>query len=111
MKYYSEVLGKTYATEKECLTAEAEYQAEVERKKKAQEEARAKEVAKREQQAAERKQAAAEVDAAFKVLQDARTEYSKKLTAFCEKYGTYHTSLTTKDIDTIPSLFDIFRLF
>lgn len=107
MKYYSEVTRKTYDSEKDCLVAENEYKARVEKERKAQEEARAKELERKEQQAAERKQAAAEVDAAYKALQEARSTYSKALEKFCDKYGSYHTSLKVKDI---PTLFDFFDL-
>lgn len=109
MKYYSEILGRTFTTEKDCLTAEAEYEAKQAQARKEREAAQAKERAIKEQQAAERKQAAAEVDAAFKTLQKARSEYSQKLSDFCKKYGYYHQTLKQND-SVVPTLFDIFDL-
>ena len=98
MKYYSEVLNKTFDTEKECLKAEQEAAAA---KKKAELE----EKAKKEARAAR----AAEVEQALKDARTADMKADELLRAFVKDYGSYHTTL--KDADAyIPfnSIFDLF---
>lgn len=94
MKYYSEVVGKTYDTEKECLAAE-------QLALKAREE----EKTKKEKEAAERKNMANEVEAARKAMVEAQKLYRDKLEAFVKRYGSYHMSWT--DSKEIPTLFNL----
>ena len=105
VKIYSDKTGKFYESleaaeiaEQEVIKKEA--QALAEREKKNQEIK-----AKKDKEAAERKAMAAEVEAARKTLTEAQKVYREKLEAFCEKYHTYHTSLSANDV---PSLFDWF---
>ena len=83
MKYYSEILGKTFNSEKDCLAAEAEY-------KKSVEEARQK----KEALSKERKARATEVEDAFKEVVAAKEKYNKLLNDFCKDYGAFHFSWT-----------------
>lgn len=96
MKYFSEVLNKTFDTEKECLKAEQEAVAakkKIELEEKAKKEARA--------------ARAAEVDQALKDARTADKKADELLRAFVKDYGSYHTTL--KDADAyIPSIFDLF---
>ena len=96
MKYFSEVLNKTFDTEKECLKAEQEAVAakkKIELEEKAKKEARA--------------ARAAEVDQALKDARTADKKADELLRAFVKDYGSYHTTL--KDSDAyIPSIFDLF---
>jgi len=105
MKYYGEHTKQLYNTEKECMDAEfkAKEKENIEKIRKEREAAEAK--AKKEQEAAERKAAAEKVEAARKAMVDAQAAYKKELEAFCEKYGTYHLSLS--NLDEIPHLFDV----
>lgn len=97
MKYYSEELNKLFDSEKEALKAEKDHAAAL----KAEEEKKAK-------MNSERAAAAKEVEQALDALKAAKKEYHEKLSAFCEKYGTYHTSI--KDAD-LPDLFSIWEDF
>lgn len=91
MKYFSEVLKKSYDTEKECLDAEKQY-----------EEAHAKEIALKE----ERAKRAQEV-------QDAYKKYLELRAKFIEDYKSYHMTLTEKDLPALNNLnlFDLFDKF
>ncbi len=97
MKYYSEELNKLFDSEKEALKAEKDHAAAL----KAEEEKKAK-------VNAERAAAAKEVEAALENLKAAKKEYHEKLSAFCDKYGAYHTSI--KNVD-LPDLFTIWDEF
>lgn len=99
MKYYSELIGKTYDTAGECIAAENEYKAKKEKEK-----------IEKEKKANERKTRATEVEDARKAMIAAQSKYRELLEAFCKDYGTYHQTLTDKDVKgVIPSLFDIFN--
>ena len=87
MKYYSEVLNKTFNTEKECLKAEQEHALALKEAAKA----------KNEERAAKAK----EVEDAAEVLKKARENYRNKLNAFCEKFGTYHYSMKARDLSDL----------
>lgn len=108
MKYFSERLNKIFNTQAECEMAEFEAKEAENREKILAERKAAEAKAQKEKEAAERKMMAAEVDEAYKAMTAAQNAYRTKLEAFVKKYGTYHTSLTTKDI---PSLFDILNPF
>lgn len=108
MKYYSERLEKLFNTQAECEKAEFEAKEAENREKILAERKAAEAKAQREKEAAERKMMAAEVDEAYKAMAAAQSAYKTKLEAFVKKYGSYHTSLTGKDV---PSLFDIFNPF
>ena len=90
MKYYSEVLDKTFATEKECLKAEQEHALAL----KKEEEAKAK-------MSEERAAAAKEVEKAAEALKAARENYRTKIHDFCQKYGTYHYSVKPTDLQDL----------
>ena len=90
MKYYSEVLKKTFDTEKECLKAEEEHALTL---KKVEEAVKAK----NEERAAKAK----EVEDAAEALKKARENYRNKLNAFCEKFGTYHYSVKARDLSDL----------
>lgn len=47
------------------------------------------------------------VETARKAYLEAQKAYRTELEAFCQKYGTYH--YTVSDADEIPSLFDAFK--
>lgn len=98
MKYYSEVLKKTFDSETECLDAEKKHQLEVEEaeKKKA-------EITK------VRKERAKEVESAFKAVKEAQKKYNKLLSNFVKDYGAFHMTLATED--TFDDIFDLLRLF
>ena len=98
MKYFSEITGKVYDTTEALQSAEI-----------AVKEAEEKEKAKKEQAIAERKECAAAVDAARKEMVAAQKKYRDTLEKFCQKYGSYHTTL---NVSEIPTLFDhFFSLF
>lgn len=94
MRYLSDLTGQSYKTADECIKAEEAYLTEQTKKK----EAEAK-------KANERKVAADKVEKARKAYVDAQHAYRKELEAFCDKYHTYHASVSS---DEIPTLFDLF---
>lgn len=98
MRYYSDKTQKFYDTEKACVAAEAEATRKEELQK-----------IEAERKTNERKAAAEKVDKAYKAMLSAQQAYRDELSAFCEKYGTYHLSID--DSRNIPSLFDIFNPF
>lgn len=104
LKVYSDKTRKFYNTVEEANYAEFELKEQENREKikKEREAAAAKE--KKEKEAAERKAAAEKVEAARKAMVEAQSAYRKELEAFCNKYGTYHLTLT--DAADIPHLFD-----
>lgn len=110
MKILSEKTNKYYDTVEDCIAAEKEFDAKVlaEQKKKdelaAVRKARADEVEKAYQNLIEVKKTAA------KAVEDAKKEYSDKLTAFCKDYGQFHMTLKT-GIDNPFDAFDIFDWF
>lgn len=106
MKYYSEKLNKVFNTERECMDAEFKAKAEENLAKIQKEKALREEKEKKEALAAERKACAEKVEAARKAYLEAQKAYRSELEAFCQKYGTYHYTVT--DADEVPSLFDIF---
>ena len=108
MKFYSEKLNRLYDSQVECEKAEFEAKEAENREKILAERKAAEAKAQKEKEAAERKMMAAEVDEAYKAMAAAQNAYKTKLEAFVKKYGSYHTSLTGKDV---PSLFDIFNPF
>lgn len=99
MKYYSELTKQLYDNEESCKKAEVALQ-EKEKIEKA----------KKEAEAANRRRAAETVEAARKAYIDAQKTYRKALGDFCDKYGAFHTSLTSKDYNDFKSIFDIFDL-
>ena len=101
MKYYSDELNRLFDTEAELNKAEREANRKAEKEK-----------AEKEKAAAERKARAQEVEDARKAMVAAQSKYRELLEAFCEKYHTYHLSLTGDDAKkAAPSLFDIFNPF
>lgn len=93
IRYESEVTGKLYDTEEALIEAEAKVS-----------EAKKKEEAKRK----ERAEAAKKVNAALDNAIEAQKEAQKVLKEFCDKYGTFKTTLT-KDSQLSP--FDLFSSF
>jgi len=108
IRIYSDKTQKFYNSVEEANKAEFEAKEAENREKILAERKAAEAKAQKEKEAAERKMMAAEVDEAYKAMTAAQNAYKEKIEAFCKKYGSYHTSLTTKDI---PSLFDIFNPF
>lgn len=96
MKIISEKTGKSYSTVDECLAAEKDYEIELQKKVEA-------EKAKAETRAARAK----EVTDALKTLTDARKAYQEKVAAFCKDFGSFHCTLTSKDIpNTFSEVFE-----
>lgn len=75
MKYYSDVTKKLYESVDELKKAEAEIT----------------------DKAAARKKDADKVEKAYNAYIEARKEYEKVLTEFCNKHGAYHKTYTSKD--------------
>lgn len=83
MKYYSELTKNFYDSSDECEKAEEKARLAL---KKAEEEKKAKNEA--------RTAAAKEVENALKAVKEAKKNYNKVLTDFCNTYGTYHCSIS-----------------
>ena len=99
MKYYSEILRRTYDSENDCVAAEKEYEEKV-----------AAEKAKKEALAAERKERAKEVEDAYKAFMDAQKHYHKLRNEFVNDYGSWHMTISSQnDIDECINSF--FRFF
>lgn len=94
MIYVSEITGKKYATEKECLEAEKAYAIE---QKKAQELA--------EKKNADRKAAAEKVESARKAAVEANKVYREALNEFCKTYGAFHSTYNLSDVDDLFNWF------
>lgn len=110
MKYWSEVTKSFYDTEKACLEAEFKVKEEQNREKIRRERAEREAKEKQDRLNAERKARAAEVEEARKAMDVARSKYAELLQAFCNDYGSYHTTLTNEDAkNIIPTLFDVIR--
>ena len=89
MKYYSEELKKVFDSVEDLENAEKE-----------QEEKKAHELALRE----EKKERAHEVEDAYKKYLELRSK-------FINDYGSYHMSLTEKDLPKVNSIFDLLEPF
>ena len=81
MQYYSDKTKKVYKTVDELNDAEKKY------------DDNQLAIAKRND---ERKARAKEVEDAYKVMEDARKAYNKKVNDFIKDYGSYHYSITKK---------------
>lgn len=90
MKYVSEITGKVYNTEDECLKAEKDF---AEAKAKAEAEEKAKTAA--------RSKRAKEVEAAYNAAVEASKAYKELLVKFVEDYGSFHMTY-----DSTDNLFD-----
>ena len=99
MKFYSEKINKYYDTEKECLSAEKDY-----------EEKLAVEKAKKEELVATRKARAAEIEDAYKAIFEARKHYNELMDKFIKDYGSFHMTIRTGN-DNPFNLFDSLRFF
>ena len=98
MKFVSEITGKVYDTEKECIKAEKQFEEE----KKAAELA---ELKRKEERAIRAKEIE---DARAKVV-EAEKHYRELVKAFTEDFDSYHISITQKNIN---DMFDeIFKFF
>ena len=87
MRYYSDTLKKLYETEEELKKAEQEFNEKhaLELKKKEERASRAKEV------------------------EDAYKKYLELRAQFVKDYGSYHMTITDKDLKNVPiSLLDFF---
>lgn len=93
--YQSELTGKTYDNKEALVAAEQEFT----------EAQKAAEVKKQERAAA-----AKEVENKLKLASEAQEEARKALTAFCDKYGTFKTTLE-KGRDWIFDPWAFFRSF
>lgn len=86
MKYYSDVTKKLYESVDELKKAEAEIT----------------------DKATARKKDADKVEKAYDAYIEARKEYEKVLMDFCNKYGAYHKTFSTKNIPKeLSSLSDL----
>ena len=100
MKYVSEITGKTYDSEKDCLEAEKIFK-EKEKKKKAAEE----------KKAAERSERAKEVEKAYEKVVEANKAYRDVLNKFIKDYGSFHMTYSDTN-NLIDDVFDsVFRFF
>ena len=111
MKYFSEKTNKVYNTIADLEAAELEQQRaeNLEKVRREREERIAREQAEqqkreKEQLAAERKADAEKVAAAYDEVTKAKENYRKELENFCKKHGSYHATLSEKEI---PTLFDL----
>lgn len=97
MKYYSDVTQMVYDSAEECMKAEKTEKERVDKEK-----------LKKEQEAHDRKVAADKVTAARQAYNEAYKNYRAALNDFCEKYGAYHTTITSKKDgnNTINDVFD-----
>lgn len=84
-KYFSESLRKYFDSEEECLKAEKEF-----------EEKHALELKKKEERVTE-----------AKAVEEAYRNYLKLRSDFIKKYGSWHMTVTEKDLPT-KSIFDFF---
>lgn len=100
MKYYSEVLKKTFDTEKECRAAEDQYERKIaEAKRKEQEISN------------ERKARAKEIEDAYKEVHEAQRKYNILLHKFIEDFGSFHMTFSCEDEgDTFEDLFNLFKI-
>ena len=87
MKYYSDVTKKLYESVDELKKAEAEIT----------------------DKAAARKKDAEKVEKAYNAYIEARKEYEKVLTEFCNKHGAYHKTYTSKDAGDVKTEFESLR--
>lgn len=100
MKYVSEITGKAYNSEKECLEAEKVF-VETEKKKKAAEE----------KKAAERTKRAKEVEEAYQTAVNANKAYRDVLNKFIDDYGSFHMTYSDTN-NLIDDVFNsVFRFF
>lgn len=100
MKFYSEKTNKYYDTEKECLSAEKDY-----------EEKLAAEKAKKEELSNARKTRANEVEEAYKQAIDAQNKYRKLLSSFCKDYGNFHMTIKTGEENPFNMFYGLFDRF
>ena len=87
MKYYSDITKKLYENIEDLKQAEAEIT----------------------NKANVRKQDAEKVEKAYNAYIDARKEYEKTLTEFCNKHGAYHKTYTNKDAANVKNEFENLR--
>ena len=100
MKYVSEITGKAYDSEKDCLEDEKIFK-EKEKKKKAAEE----------KKAAERSERAKEVEKAYEKVVEANKAYRDVLSKFIKDYGSFHMTYSDTN-NLIDDVFDsVFRFF
>lgn len=100
MKFYSEILKKTFDTEKDCLNAEKEHNEKLAAEEKAKKEL-----------AEKRKERAKEVEDAYKAVQEAQKRYAKLRTQFVNDYGSFHITFTSKDDDWNSIFEEWFKIF
>lgn len=97
--FKSEITGKVYDSEKECLDAEKAHNELIVKESKAKEE--------RKQEAEEIKKAYADyislLDANKKAETESYNKYLELKNKFIDKYGSYHLTLTQKD-DLKPTI-------
>lgn len=96
MKYYSEVLKKTFDTEVDCKNAEKEYE-RVEKKKREE----------KEKKDLQRKADAKIVEDAYEAMREAEKAYEDALNDFVKTYGSYHKTYTTS-YSQPRNIFDVF---
>lgn len=92
MKFYSETTKQMYDSVKDLEAAEAAALKEKDARKEAADKVKA---------------AADKVSEAYVAYQDACKEHRKVLTEFCEKYGSYKTTVRANDIRNFDPLSDL----
>lgn len=109
IKYFSDKTQKYYNSIEEAN--EAEFKAKEQENRERVQRERDERIRKEEQAkaAAERKEMAEKVDAARKEMVAAQKKYNEALSAFIDKYHTYHFS--SSSIEDIPVLFDVLNPF
>ena len=99
VKIYSDVTKKFYDDEAAALKAEEEVKTRAEEK-----------TARRKQMANTVEVKRTEYEQARKACKQARDEYYEVLDNFCKEYGSYHYTITCKDLNAaFDSLFRIFN--
>jgi uncharacterized protein YlxW (UPF0749 family) len=95
VQYVSDKTHKVYASEEECKTDEAKYDAALKEQQE-----------KVQKLKDERAQRAKEVDDAYKAIVTAQNHYDEVLNRFLKDYGSYHTTISTYRPKTIEELFN-----
>ena len=105
-QFYSDLLKKSFDTEKEAVQAEKIYK----EKLKQQEEAKKAELKKQEEARALRAQRAKEVEDAMKTAYDAQQRATVLLSQFIKDYGSFHSTLA-RPVHTSPMFRELFDIF
>lgn len=99
MRFVSDITGKIYPTEKDCLVAEKAF---VEEQKKAEAEKKA--------LAEQKKVRAAEVAEAYKAIEAAQKHYIELRNTFVKDYGYYHATFSNDEEQPIQGVSDLLNI-